>query len=81
VRLGNEDPSPPRLFSIRSSTVAETAAIMSSDKRPASDDFGGGQMVVKRPNLGKDSKAVATVNGSGANGALIQAVRTAQRDE
>jgi Prp8 binding protein len=52
---------------------------MSSDKRPASDEFGGGQMVVKRPNLGKDSKAVAVVNGSGLNGALIQAVCTAQR--
>jgi len=33
-------------------------------------------MVVKRPHLGQDSKAVARVNGSGANGALIQAVCT-----
>lgn len=47
---------------------------MSAEKRPAGEDFGSSQMVVKRPNLGKDSKAVAVVNGSGANGALIQAV-------
>ena len=53
---------------------------MATEKRSASDDFGGGQMVVKRPNLGKDSKAVAVVNGLGANGALTQAVCTAQRD-
>ena len=33
-------------------------------------------MVVKRPNLGTNSgRAVAVVNGSAANGALIQAVR------
>jgi Prp8 binding protein len=31
-------------------------------------------MVVKRPNFGNNSKAVAVVNGSAANGALIQAV-------
>jgi Prp8 binding protein len=53
---------------------------MSAEKRPASDDFGGGQMIVKRPNLGNSNKAVAVVNGSEANGALIQAVCTAQRD-
>jgi Prp8 binding protein len=53
---------------------------MSSEKRPASDEFGSSQMVVKRPNLGKDSKAVAVVNGSGGNGALIQAVSTCQGD-
>lgn len=41
-----------------------------------SDDFGSSQMVVKRPNLGQDSKAVAVVNGFGGNGALIQAVCT-----
>jgi len=49
---------------------------MSSEKRSASDDFGSSQMVVKRPNLGQDSKAVAVVNGSGGSGALIQAVCT-----
>jgi hypothetical protein len=49
-------------------------AVMSTEKRAASEDFGNSQMVVKRPNLGQDSKAVARVNGSGANGALIQAV-------
>ena len=49
--------------------------MMSAEKRPAGDDFGSSQMVVmKRQNLGKDSKAVAVVNGSGANGALMQAV-------
>jgi Prp8 binding protein len=47
---------------------------MSAEKRPASNDYSSSQMVVKRPNLGKDSKAVAVVNGSGGNGALIQAV-------
>jgi hypothetical protein len=50
---------------------------MASEKRPASDDLGGGQMVVKRPNLGNNSKALATTNGSAANGALIQSVCTA----
>ena len=50
------------------------AAIMSAEKRSASDDHGSSQMVVKRPNLGKDSKAVTVVNGSRGNGALIQAV-------
>ena len=33
-------------------------------------------MVVKRPNLGSNSTALATTNGSAANGALIQAVCT-----
>lgn len=48
---------------------------MSAEKRPASDAFGSTQMVVKRPNLGNDtSKSVTRVNGSGANGALIQTV-------
>jgi Prp8 binding protein len=49
---------------------------MASEKRPASDNLGGGQMVVKRPNLGNNSKALATTNGSAVNGALIQAVCT-----
>jgi Prp8 binding protein len=51
---------------------------MSTEKRAraGSDDFRSTQMVVKRPNLGGDSKAVARVNGSGANGALIQTVCT-----
>jgi hypothetical protein len=49
-------------------------AIMSSEKRPASDDFSGSQMVVKRQNVGRDSKAVALSNGSAGNGALIQSV-------
>jgi Prp8 binding protein len=46
---------------------------MSAEKRPA-DEYSSSQMVVKRPNLGKDGKAVAIVSGSGGNGALIQAV-------
>ena len=50
---------------------------MSAEKRPASNAFGSSQMVVKRQksdvNL-KTGKAVAIVNGSSANGALIQAV-------
>lgn len=49
---------------------------MSAEKRPASDAFGSSQLVVKRPNLGNSSKAVAVINGAGGNGALIQAVRT-----
>lgn len=44
---------------------------MAAEKRPASDDFSSSQMVVKRPNLGS-SKAVSTINGSGANGSVIQ---------
>ncbi|KAI4129877.1 MAG: hypothetical protein LQ347_003604 [Umbilicaria vellea] len=51
---------------------------MSAEKRPASDAFGSSQMVVKRQksdaNLG-NGKAVAVVNGTAANGALIQARR------
>ena len=52
---------------------------MSAEKRPASDAFGSTQMVVKRQksdaNLG-NRNAVAVVNGSSANGALIQTVGT-----
>ncbi|EHK99935.1 hypothetical protein M7I_4014 [Glarea lozoyensis 74030] len=48
---------------------------MSTEKRAraGSDDFRSTQMVVKRPNLGGESKAVTRVNGSAANGALVQA--------
>ncbi|KAI9682175.1 MAG: hypothetical protein M1817_000229 [Caeruleum heppii] len=50
---------------------------MSAEKRPASDAFGSSQMVVKRQksdaNL-SNGKAIAVVNGSAANGALIQAI-------
>jgi len=49
---------------------------MASEKRPASGDYSNSQMVVKKQNLGNNSKAVAVVNGSAANGALIQAVCT-----
>lgn len=47
---------------------------MASEKRAASGDYGNSQMVVKKQNLGNNNKAVAVVNGSSANGALIQAV-------
>ena len=53
---------------------------MSAEKRPASDAFGSAQLVVKRPNLGNNGKAVAVVNGAGGNGALIQAVCAAFRE-
>jgi hypothetical protein len=53
---------------------------MSAEKRPASDAFGSSQMVVKRPNLGNNSKAVAVVNGQGGNGTLIQAVCIASEE-
>lgn len=50
---------------------------MSAEKRPALDSFRSTQLV-KRPrsdsNLG-DGRAVAVVNNSAQNGALIQAVR------
>jgi len=46
---------------------------MASEKRAASDGYS--QMVVKRPNLGNNNnKALATANGSSANGALVQSV-------
>jgi Prp8 binding protein len=53
---------------------------MSAEKRPVSDDFGSSQVVVKRQNLGNDSKVVARANGSGTNGALVQAVCTVQNE-
>lgn len=50
---------------------------MSREKRPANEAFGTSQLVKRTKsdaNLG-GSSAIAVVNGSGANGALIQAVR------
>lgn len=50
---------------------------MSREKRPANEAFGTSQLVKRTKsdaNLG-GSSAVAVVNGSSANGALIQAVR------
>ena len=56
---------------------------MSAEKRPASDAFGSSQLVVKRQksdaNIG-NGRAIALVNGSTANGALIQAVRSPLTD-
>jgi len=56
--------------------LSHPTAIMAGEKRAASGSFSSSsQMVVKRPNQGTNSsKAVAVVNGSAANGALIQAV-------
>lgn len=48
--------------------------IMASGKRAASGDFDNSQMVLKKANVGGNSKAVAVVNGTAANGALIQTV-------
>lgn len=53
-----------------------TSAVMSAEKRLASNSFGTSQLV-KRQKSNADlgnSKAVATTNASSANGALIQAV-------
>ena len=48
---------------------------MSREKRPANEAFGTSQLVKRtKPDANLDSSAVAKVNGSGANGALIQAV-------
>lgn len=50
---------------------------MSAAKRPASDSFGSSQLVVKRQKSNVDlanGRAVAIVNSSIGNGALIQAV-------
>jgi hypothetical protein len=55
--------------------IARIALAMSAGKRPAHDAFGSSQLVKRSKadaNLG--SSAVAVVNGSGQNGALIQAV-------
>jgi len=50
---------------------------MAAEKRPAPDNFGSSQLVVKRQksdaNLGNGT-AVAVVGGSAQNGALIQSV-------
>jgi hypothetical protein len=52
---------------------------MSREKRPANEAFGTSQLVKRtKPDANLDSSAVAKVNGSGANGALIQAVCTHQ---
>ncbi|MCJ1442945.1 MAG: hypothetical protein MMC23_003442 [Stictis urceolatum] len=49
---------------------------MAAEKRPASNVFGSSQMVVKRQksDANLNGKDVAVVNGSAANGALIQSV-------
>jgi hypothetical protein len=54
----------------------EYTTTMSGPKRPATDAFGSSQLVKRAKsdaNLG-GSSAVAVVNGSGQNGALIQSV-------
>jgi hypothetical protein len=48
---------------------------MSREKRPANEAFGTSQLVKRtKSDANLASSAVAKVNGSGANGALIQAV-------
>ncbi|ROT40918.1 WD repeat-containing protein [Sodiomyces alkalinus F11] len=46
---------------------------MSAEKRPASDDPGAGQMIVKRQNVGSSAGALARLNASGNSSALVQA--------
>ena len=58
-------------------TYRDIIAVMASEKRAASENYS--QMVVKRPNLGStNNKALATLDGSTANGALVQAVSLPQ---
>ncbi|KAJ0162735.1 U5 small nuclear ribonucleoprotein 40 kDa protein [Colletotrichum tanaceti] len=45
---------------------------MSAEKRPASDEPGAGQMIVKRQNVGSSTGALARLNASGKSSALIQ---------
>ncbi|KAK1762599.1 Pre-mRNA-splicing factor cwf17 [Phialemonium atrogriseum] len=45
---------------------------MSAEKRPASDEPNGGQLVVKRQNLGT-SRALTRSSAAGGSGALVQA--------
>lgn len=57
-------------------TKSNNTTTMSGPKRPATDAFGSSQLVKRAKsdaNLG-GSSAVAVVNGSGQNGALIQSV-------
>jgi len=50
---------------------------MSTDNRSGSDGFASNQMVVKKQRSeGSSGNAVAVVNSSTQNGALIQAVST-----
>jgi hypothetical protein len=63
-------PRTPPIYRIKHPSLA-----MSREKRPANEAFGTSQLVKRTKsdaNLG--SSAVAVVNGSGANGALVQAV-------
>lgn len=47
---------------------------MSAEKRPASDEPGAGQMIVKRQNVGSSTGALARLNASSGSNALIQSV-------
>lgn len=47
---------------------------MSAEKRPAADEPGAGQMIVKRQNVGSSTGALARLNASN-NNSLVQAVR------
>ncbi|KAF3359399.1 U5 small nuclear ribonucleoprotein 40 kDa protein like [Verticillium longisporum] len=45
---------------------------MSAEKRPASDEPGPGQALVKRQNVGTSSRALARLNASGNGSALVK---------
>jgi hypothetical protein len=64
----------PTILHFQQLALSFPVAIMASEKRAGSDSYSSGQMVVKRQNVSNNGKALATVNGSGANGALVQAV-------
>lgn len=53
---------------------------MSAEKRPASDDPSGGQLV-KRQNIGTSRALTSRSNGSGDSGALVAAVGLGPRRE
>ncbi|KAK1717146.1 WD repeat domain-containing protein [Colletotrichum lupini] len=46
---------------------------MSAEKRPADDELGASQMIVKRQNVGSSTGALARLNASGKSSALVQA--------
>lgn len=47
---------------------------MSAEKRPADDELGASQMIVKRQNVGSSTGALARLNASGKSSALVQTV-------
>lgn len=55
-------------------SISQLVAVMSAEKRPAAEDPGSGQMIVKRQNVGSSAGALARLNASGKSDALVQAV-------